>query len=306
MPPAQRQNQLKGRTSKQSTLSFGWKLSTASASTHRSPLPDVLPSAPTPTPKRLKPSPPPPEVDSWDAVLQVRTTVNSLVDRIVEFHERDANAIALECHNMLSAAIDFVILNSNLQQPTISTTPDVKSKRMQYKTGEKVKAVQLVTETSRSKGLRWDTKRLNKVPGYEKVTATMVSRWSTAGPSKKSGRKVNSAFEMQVINQFIYTEFENVNGVEVAVIKANVAHSYGVLMAAARSVQVMPQFADDTKVAKLQFSRKWVVGFLRRATLRRRRVTAVDKALPPVDQVRSRMAGIQKPERSHHRCIPTG
>jgi hypothetical protein len=130
MPPQGHTNAKKGKAAaaadaKQSKLGFSWKLAAASRRTHLfSPLPEVLPSAPTPTPKRLKPSPPPPQVDNWDAVLQVRATVNSLLDRVIDIHERDANAVDVECRNTLNAAIDFVILQST-QQPTMSTTLDL-------------------------------------------------------------------------------------------------------------------------------------------------------------------------------------
>ena len=297
MPPQGHTNAKKGKAAaaadaKQAKLGFSWKLAAASPRTHLfSSLPEVSPL--TPTPKRLKPSPPPPQVDNWDAVLQVRATVNSLLDRVIYIHERDANAVDVECRNTLNAAIDFVILQST-QQPTMSTTLDLKWKRMQYTPGQRVQVVKLLAEASSSGSMAaTGVQRLNRVPGYEKVTTTMVAKWARHGPKKKTGRKVNSSFETQVISQFIYTEFEIVNGIEIALIKANVAHSYGVMMAAARVVQAMPQFAGDPKVAKLQFSRKWVVGFLRRATLRRRRITAEDKSLPPVGQVRSRMAEIQ-------------
>lgn len=134
--------------------------------------------------------------------------VNSLVDRVIEILERDANAVELECHNTLNAAIDFVILQST-QQLTISTTPGFKWKRMQYTPQEKTKVLKLLAEASSPGWAAAATcvQRLNQVPGYEKVTPTMVTKWSREGPKKRAGRKVNSAFEGQVISQFIYTEF---------------------------------------------------------------------------------------------------
>jgi hypothetical protein len=52
-------------------------------------------------------------------------------------------------------------------------------------------------------------------------------------------------------------------------------------------------WASDAKIQKLMFSDMWVRGFLRRATLRRRRNTSSDKELPPVSVVAARMKEIQ-------------
>eukprot|EP00966_Prymnesium_polylepis_P094973 2199147-Prymnesium_polylepis.1 len=119
----------------------------------------------------------------------------------------------------------------------------------------------------------------------------MIREWSKAGVTAKRGRPVNDDFEKQVIGQLVYTEIEKVDDVETAVVKANVAHSHAVIKRAAEIVK--PWFKDDERVQKLTFTAPWVKGFLKRAALRRRRVTASEKVLPPVADVRKRMAEIQ-------------
>eukprot|EP00966_Prymnesium_polylepis_P148447 3428985-Prymnesium_polylepis.1 len=55
----------------------------------------------------------------------------------------------------------------------------------------------------------------------------------------------------------------------------------------------MPFFKEDTKVQNLKFTPPWIKLFLKRSALRRRRVTANEKELPPVEAVRKRMTEIQ-------------
>ena len=121
----------------------------------------------------------------------------------------------------------------------------------------------------------------------------MVTFWAKEGPLKKQGRKTNSAFELQVIGMLIYTRMERINGVEQALIEANVAHGYAVLKQAAEAVQKLPPFFCDTAVQKLKFTRPWAKGLLNRATLRRKRICAQDKELPTPAAVRLRMGQIQ-------------
>ena len=114
------------------------------------------------------------------------------------------------------------------------------------------------------------------------------------GPQLKRVVKVNVDFEAQVIGQLVYAEIEEVDSVQTAVVKANVAHSYHVIRKAAQVVQQMAFFAGDQKVQAMKFTKPWVVGLLKRAALRRRRVTAQDKVLPPIADVRRRMSEIQE------------
>ena len=164
------------------------------------------------------------------------------------------------------------------------------TRRSTYDKKTKASILNLIGEATGASAV----KRLKCTQGFEKVTPTMVRKWRTPGPSKRRGKKVNLEFEAQIIGQMIYTEFENVNGVELAIVKANVAHSYAVIQRAAEMVQALPQFKEDDKVQKLKFSRYWVRGFLRRAALRRRRVTATEKIPPPVAEVRAKMLETRK------------
>jgi hypothetical protein len=69
--------------------------------------------------------------------------------------------------------------------------------------------------------------------------------------------------------------------------------SYGDIKFKANAVR-NELFAHDEKLAKLQFSNKWVLGFLRRMDMVRRRVTARPSAhRPTVDAVRRDLAKMQ-------------
>lgn len=136
--------------------------------------------------------------------------------------------------------------------------------------------------------------QLNRVGGYDKVNKSMVHKWKRPGAHRKRGHKVNEEFEAQILGMLVYTTMEKVNDVERAVIVANVAHAHAVIQAAGRKAQALPASAEDAVVQKINFSRPWVRGFLKRAALRRRRITTIDKVRPSVVDVRAVMADIQK------------
>lgn len=73
----------------------------------------------------------------------------------------------------------------------------------------------------------------------------------------------------------------------------NVAYGYAVIRHAARLAAALPEWRAHPLVAGLAFSDKWVCGWLRRAGLRRRRVTSVDKVPPPAAVVDARMRDIR-------------
>ena len=75
--------------------------------------------------------------------------------------------------------------------------------------------------------------------------------------------------------------------------RVNVAYGYAVIRLAARLAQALPEWRAHPLVAGLEFSNKWVCGWLRRAGLRRRRVTSVEKVPPPAAAVDARMREIQ-------------
>ena len=159
-------------------------------------------------------------------------------------------------------------------------------------------------------------KRVREIPGFDKVDAKQIRRWrkeedawqaleaeQAAAPSgfkrkrreKKhaGGRKVNTAFKQAVVDELIFTSLEKVDGAEKAVVEANVMYSHALIVSAAESVKQMEQFKDDAKVRSLEFSRPWIRGLLRRAVLRRRRITATEKDLPAPAVVQARMVEIQ-------------
>jgi hypothetical protein len=158
--------------------------------------------------------------------------------------------------------------------------------------------------------------QIRSVKGFEKVDGCAVGRWrrafaseladvapaEPAGSSKKSkkrkrrggGRPVNTEFEAAVRDQLIYSELEEVDGREKAVVKANVAYGYAIIRRAAQIVQKAETFASVKQVQKLSFSDKWIGGWIHRQRMRRRRITATEKVLPEPSVVQTRMEEIQK------------
>ena len=264
---------------KQRTLGFAWVL------TPKLPIQPVR-AAPTPAPPPA-PSPTPTAAEDLAFTLEMSDVMHSIVDRTIALYQSAPSVIDMEVKSVLDDLIDRVQVNSG---NTIQSVLWLKPRRSQYSSNSRARVVGLAEGAESPAAI---VKRLKKVSGYEKVTPTMVKRWRTAGPNKKRGKKVNAALEQQILGQMIYTEFEEVNGVEVALVKANISHSYAVIQAAAKIAQALPQFAADDKIKNLMFSRPWVKGFLKRAALRRRRVTASEKILPPPTEVRARMEAIQ-------------
>ncbi len=134
---------------------------------------------------------------------------------------------------------------------------------------------------------------VNKKSGYEKVRRAHLDRWSISKAKKRLGRPVNVDYERAVVGHLLYTVLDTVDGVEQASVVANVAHSYEIVKLAAETTRKKEPWATDAKIMKLKFSNKWVKGFLRRLTLRRRRNTSNDKVLPLPHVVAARMKEIQ-------------
>jgi len=121
--------------------------------------------------------------------------------------------------------------------------------------------------------------------GFECVTARDLRRWADAAsaPRASMGRPVCAAFESQVLALLVLEGCYKV---------VNVAYSYEVVRIAARTVQAAPQWVEHPVVSGLVFSNMWVHGWLRRAGLRRLRVTCVEKAVPPVEVTAAVMRAI--------------
>ena len=176
----------------------------------------------------------------------------------------------------------------------------VKAKRVNYPDKQKRNILEIVADIEDdaradcTKNRVATVARINLIRGYEHVTATMIRRWSTSTVLNKRGRKINWSFEEQVVAQLVFTAIEQVDTVEQAVVVANVAYSHDIIRQAAVIAQEMPAFAEDVGLKSLKFTGPWIRGFLKRAALRKRRITTIEKKLPSVIAVRDRMGEIQK------------
>ena len=161
--------------------------------------------------------------------------------------------------------------------------------------------------------------RISSRTGFEFVTARDLQRWAFAAASAgasadgtaRRGRPVCAEFEAAV-KASLTLDIEvrsDTPSVTIPLTRAtavsavgsfstlpaaanNIVYSYDVIRAAARAVRALPQWRADPRVARLAFSNKWVRGWLRRAGLRRLRVTSVEKVPPPAAAVAERMRAI--------------
>jgi hypothetical protein len=69
----------------------------------------------------------------------------------------------------------------------------------------------------------------------------------------------------------------------------NVAFNYAVIKKAAQGVQGRQEWRDDATVKYLEFSTGWIQNFLKRAKMRRRKITTDDKVLLSEQEVNDRM-----------------
>ena len=245
MPPAKRQN-FRGPKSVASKAKVVLKQSVLSAAfTLVAKLPDALPSpAPTHPKPVYKPHPlgRPKHVGDNVILLEVNAAVHRIIDIIVVNHEKQTIVMETECRTALNSIIDQLILLN-----TSNLFVELKSVRQQYTSATKRKVCELVAATCSSQGIseRAAIKQLNVVPGYGRVSGGTLRVWKRVGPLNKRGRKTSPVFEAHIIGQLIYTRIENIDGVDQAVVQANVAHSWHVIKLAAEQVQKWPQFLDD-------------------------------------------------------------
>ena len=77
------------------------------------------------------------------------------------------------------------------------------------------------------------------------------------------------------------------DGVEVTIgrIIVSVVYSYAIIIEAALAVQKQSNWCAIEKVKGLMFSSTWVKSFLRRANMRRRKITTEDKKIPSEDEI---------------------
>ena len=66
----------------------------------------------------------------------------------------------------------------------------------------------------------------------------------------------------------------------------NVAYSYDIVRNTANNVAQQFNWSDNERVQALCFSNNWVNRFLKRAGMRRRKITREDKDIPKVDEVK--------------------
>ena len=302
MPPRGSTSAQKGKAAAANDnqqLKLGWSLKTTPSTDvkrPKAPLPESLATTRRAPKAQKVSSTRDPVVEAYaediSIKLEVSAVINSMIDKIVAENEKSAAAIEVETRSWLSALIDRVVVNS--AETVSSFVGKLKHRRSTYSKDQKQQIVNLVSGAGES--AKKAVAEIQKVSGYEKVTTKMVREWASARhkAAKKPGPKIDEEFETQVLSQLVYSEMEKVNDVTQAVVKANVAHSYAVIQRAAETVQKMAPFDARENIKAKKFSKPWVKGFLARAALRRRRVTASEKVLPSNEVVRGRMGEIQK------------
>ena len=166
----------------------------------------------------------------------------------------------------------------------------LKSKRRKIHQHEKQA---IIAEAAKAASQEEALRLARKTPGFEKLSAGQLTRWQVAKPHKKSGRPVNTTFEAEVLDELIFTQVANETTTDEVEVVANVAYSYAIIKHAAQSVQARTKWADDEKLQKYLFTNPWIVGFLERNVLRRRRITSTEKKLPPPAEIHAVLSDIQ-------------
>lgn len=197
--------------------------------------------------------------------------------------------VACEVNDWLNDVLDAVVDNVCCE--------GAKKRRMTYAIKRKVAMVDVLHNLEREYPDASKVElqqKIRKASGNNKLRVQTVERWNEARCERKRGRKVNTEFEQHILDELVYTTVEKVNNQETAVVMANVCYSHDLIRLAAEKVRQQPQWKDDTRIQNLKFRRSWVRGWLRRCAMRKRRITAQEKTLPPPEKVQERMRQIQE------------
>ena len=73
-------------------------------------------------------------------------------------------------------------------------------------------------------------------------------------------------------------------------ILVSVVYTYSIIKEAAKSVQASDRWINNEKIQALEFSTTWIHKFLKRANMRRRKITTDDKNVPSDEEVRRIMS----------------
>ena len=170
------------------------------------------------------------------------------------------------------------------------------SKRRKYSDHE----IAAVVATSEAVGVETTVRELKRKGGFNSIDKRTIERWQQPKVQKQMGRPSCADFRDEVFDQLVFTSVETAHTAERQVtVAVNVIYSYSVVEQAARLVHALPKWSSNPLVVKLKFSKPWVHDFLEKYNLRRRRITNIEKVLPPPEQVQATLEGIQKDLREY-------
>ena len=173
------------------------------------------------------------------------------------------------------------------------TIPQLKEVRHRYDVRKKRFVIDCAAEHGVAEALR----RIKATKGYEKVSERLLRKWrkQLGAAKKKRGRPgTDATFNERVREQLIYASVEKVGDRQELSVKANVAYGYDIIVRAAQRAQKLPEFADNKAIQSLKFGKSWIQIWLRNMVLRRRRVSTVQKPLPPPEDVQRQLEDIQE------------
>jgi len=152
---------------------------------------------------------------------------------------------------------------------------------------------QAESESVLKKRARYQTcKHLKTIGGYGLIHVRLLRQWieqkTRAVELRKRGPKVDLDFQREVWNSILLVIYEKdaSSGQANLKIKANVVYPYEIIRYAAKEVQAKLCWLDDEKVQALQFSDRWIKGFLNRNKFNRKRITSEPKNIPCEAEVR--------------------
>jgi hypothetical protein len=181
-------------------------------------------------------------------------------------------------------------LNERLQLcgENVVLNPAAKRRKCTFTAEQKVEIVDRLSGCTDARSIAAGIQILQaENPFYASLTVAKIEDWRLVRyPSMKTGKPVSIAYENDVWAKMVICMIDDNDLCKVV---HNVAYTYDIIRRSA--IQTREEgWRHDPIVAKLQFSNKWIRGFLDRRYAVRRRITRTLKDIPNEEEVRALMA----------------
>ena len=139
---------------------------------------------------------------------------------------------------------------------------------------------------------------------YNSIDITKLGRWTdryerikNGKMDEKRGRRINVDFENDIWAELLLCAIEmkeEEGKIEEKVeVLFNVCYSYSIIRQAAEGVGRSEKWEKNPRIQILQFSNKWITGFLNRRKVSRRKITRQKKDVPSEKTIHEKMKKYQ-------------